>query len=185
MHLTEASTRTARPASRQAHIRAPRREDGAGVWALVQDTAGLDDNSMYCNLLQCTHFAATCALAEIDGEVVGWMSGYIPPETPDVLFVWQVCVSERARGQGLARRLIASVLTRDVCAGVRVVHSTITKDNAASWALFGSIAESLDADLNRQPHFKRDDHFDGQHETEYLVSIGPFERTALPLRNAA
>lgn len=175
----------AQPASRPARIRAPRREDGAGVWALVQETAGLDDNSMYCNLLQCTHFAATCALAEIDGVPVGWVSGYIPPETPDVLFVWQVCVSERARGQGLARRLIASVLARDVCSDVRFVHSTITRDNEASWALFGSIAESLDADLDRQKHFERDDHFDGRHETEYLVSIGPFERAALFLRDAA
>ena len=90
MPVTEVSTRQSPPTGAKAQIRAPRREDGAGVWDLVQDTAGLDDNSMYCNLLQCTHFAATCALAEIDGEVVGWMSGYIPPESPDVLFVWQV-----------------------------------------------------------------------------------------------
>jgi L-2,4-diaminobutyric acid acetyltransferase len=185
MHLIDVSTRKTLPTGRKAHIRKPRPEDGAAVWALVQDTAGLDDNSMYCNLLQCSHFAATCALAEIDGAVVGWMSGYIPPEDPDVLFVWQVCVSESARGQGLARRLIGSVLARDVCSDVSAVHSTITKDNEASWALFGSIAESLDADLNRQPHFKRDDHFDGQHETEYLVSIGPFERDALPMRSVA
>lgn len=185
MPVTEVSTRPSPPASAKARIRAPRREDGAGVWDLVQGTAGLDDNSMYCNLLQCTHFAATCALAEIDGEVVGWMSGYIPPESPDVLFVWQVCVSEKARGQGLARRLIASVLARDVCSNVRRVHSTITNDNAASWALFGSIADALGADLTRQPHFKRDDHFDGRHETEHLVSIGPFERAPLPLRRVA
>ncbi|NDV86777.1 diaminobutyrate acetyltransferase [Aurantimonas aggregata] len=183
MQTTELSRR--KVPSARIHLRAPRRQDGADVWALVQGTAGLDDNSMYCNLLQCTHFAATCALAEIDGAVVGWVSGYIPPETPDVLFVWQVCVSEKARGQGLARRLIASVLARDVCSDVRVVHSTITEANKASWALFGSIADSLEADLNRQPHFERDDHFDGRHETEYLVSIGPFERAALPLRDAA
>jgi L-2,4-diaminobutyric acid acetyltransferase len=183
MQSTEAIPRKIQHAN--ARFRAPQPEDGAAIWALVQDTKGLDDNSMYCNLLQCTHFAATCALAEIDGRVVGWVSGYIPPKAPDVLFVWQVCVSERARGQGLARRLIASVLARDACAGVRVVHSTITQDNAASWALFGAIADSLDADLTRQPHFERDDHFDGRHETEYLVSIGPFERDALSLRDAA
>lgn len=169
----------------QISIRAPRRDDGAAVWKLVRDTAGLDDNSMYCNLLQCSHFASTCALAELDGEVVGWISGYIPPEHPEALFVWQVCVSEKARGRGLARRLITAVLARSVCSAVSRIQSTITKDNTASWALFGSIAERLDADLTRAPHFQRDDHFDGHHETEFLVTIGPFERDALTIRSAA
>jgi L-2,4-diaminobutyric acid acetyltransferase len=166
-------------------IRAPRREDGAGVWQLISDTTSLDDNSMYCNLLQCSHFASTCALAEMDGEIVGWVSGYIPPEHPDTYFVWQVCVAEKARGKGMAKRLINAVLARKVCANVTQVQSTITKDNKPSWALFGSIAETLDADLVRQPHFKRDDHFAGLHDTEFLVTIGPFERAALPVRSAA
>lgn len=166
-------------------IRAPRYEDGSDVWQLVADTASLDDNSMYCNLLQCSHFAATCALAEMDGEIVGWVSGYIPPEHPDTYFVWQVCVAEKARGKGLAKRLINAVLARKACGGVTRVQSTITRDNKPSWALFGSIADTLDTDLARKPHFKRDDHFAGKHETEFLVTIGPFEREVLPVRSAA
>jgi len=185
MHLAAVKTRDAEPLRDRITIRAPRREDGASVWKLVRDTAALDDNSMYCNLLQCSHFASTCALAERDGEVVGWLSGYIPPEHPDVFFVWQVCVSEAARGKGLARRLINSVLVRGVCADVTRIQSTITSANKPSWALFGSIAERLDADLVRQPHFRRDDHFDGLHDTEFLVTIGPFEREALTMRSAA
>jgi L-2,4-diaminobutyric acid acetyltransferase len=121
----------------------------------------------------------------MDGEIVGWVSGYIPPEHPDTYFVWQVCVAEKARGKGMAKRLINAVLARKVCAGVTQVQSTITKDNKPSWALFGSIADTLDADLVRQPHFKRDDHFAGLHDTEFLVTIGPFERAALPVRSAA
>ena len=166
-------------------IRSPRREDGATVWQLVADTASLDDNSMYCNLLQCSHFASTCAIAEIDGEVVGWLSGYIAPEHPDTYFVWQVCVAENARGRGLAKRLINAVLARRVCADIRRIQSTITSDNRPSWALFGSVAETLAADLVRQPYFRRDDHFAGRHDTEFLVTIGPFERETLPLREVA
>ncbi|WMT87288.1 diaminobutyrate acetyltransferase [Pelagibacterium sp. 26DY04] len=166
-------------------IRSPRREDGAAVWQLVADTASLDDNSMYCNLLQCSHFASTCAVAEMDGEIVGWISGYIPPEHPDTYFVWQVCVAEKARGRGLAKRLINAVLARRVCADVRRIQSTITSDNKPSWALFSSVAETLEADLARQAHFKRDTHFAGKHDTEFLVTIGPFEREALPVRSAA
>lgn len=178
--------RNARPESPPLpSIRAPRREDGAAVWQLVADTAGLDDNSMYCNLLQCSHFAATCALAERGGAVVGWVSGYIPPEHPETYFVWQVCVAAEARGQGLAKRLIAAVLARPACAEVKTVQSTITRDNAASWALFGAIAETLDAEMIRAPHFRREDHFAGRHETEFLVTIGPFARDGLAVRSAA
>ncbi|HEY8594350.1 MAG TPA: diaminobutyrate acetyltransferase [Devosiaceae bacterium] len=155
-------------------IRRPAASDGPAVWQLVKQSGSLDENSMYCNLLQCTHFAQTCAIAEIGGEVAGWLSGYIPPEEPDVLFVWQVCVSSRLRGQGIARRLVDDVLSRRVCSAVTSIHSTITLDNDPSWALFGSIAEGLDANLHSEPHFTTEKHFDGAHDTEHLVMIGPF-----------
>lgn len=157
-------------------IRKPSAEDGLGVAALIRATPALDDNSLYCNLLQCTHFAATCAIAERDGEIVGWMSGYIPPDMPETLFVWQVCVGEAGRGQGLGGRLIGAVLMRPACARVRKIACTITPDNAASWALFGSVARKLGAPLRHVEHFTRNDHFGGQHDSELAVTIGPFDR---------
>lgn len=159
-------------------IRAPRDRDGPRVWQLVADTASLDGNSVYCNLLQCSHFAGTCAIAERDGEILGWLSGYIPPSDPDTYFVWQVCTAAGARGRGLGKRLIAEVLARDVCKGVTRIQSTITDDNVPSWGLFRSIAAAQDAAMSRKPHFTRDDHFDGRHDTEFLVTIGPIRREA-------
>ena len=79
------------------------------VWDLIAANPALDGNSLYANLLQCSHFAETCALAEQNGTLVGWMSGYRPPEQPDTLFVWQICVSEAARGQGLGKRLAVTI----------------------------------------------------------------------------
>jgi len=166
-------------------LRAPRDADGSEIWRLISESGSLDENSMYCNLLQCTHFASTCAVAELEGEVVGWVSGYIPPEQPDTLFIWQVCVGEKARGRGLAKKLIRSVLSRQVCDDVIRIQSTITDDNDASWALFGSIAKGLDTELSRREHFEEEEHFDGEHDTEYLVSIGPFERDVIDVRSAA
>lgn len=159
--------------------RRPRKADGTRVWELVDRIAGLDDNSTYCNLLQCTHFADTCALAESSGRVLGWMSAYRPPTQADALFVWQVAVDARARGRGVARRLMRDVLARDACRGVRWLHSTITRDNAASWALFSAVARDLGTALMHDPYFERDAHFDSEHATEHLVRIGPFDRTAL------
>jgi L-2,4-diaminobutyric acid acetyltransferase len=157
-----------------ATIRRPHGTDGSRIWSLIEATPALDGNSLYCNLLQATHFAATCAIAEMDGRPVGWLSAYIPPDHPDTLFVWQVCVGSAARGQGLGRRLIADVLARPVCGGVTTLQCTITEDNDPSWALFGGVARRLDAQMRQVEHFKRDEHFNGQHDSEYAVSIGPF-----------
>ncbi len=156
-------------------IRVPHASDGPRVWRLVTDTGALDNNSLYSNLLQCSHFAATCALAEMDGEIVAWMSGYMPPNQPDTLFVWQICVADAARGHGLGQELIAAVLARPENAGLRHVECTITPSNAASWSLFHKVADNLNADLKSQPHFLSETHMDWQHESELRVIIGPFE----------
>lgn len=178
-------TRPQRPPQAMVAIRPPRASDGAAVWRLIRETEALDDNSLYCNLLQCSHFSATCAVAEMQGEVVGWMSGYVPPDQAGTLFVWQICVGEPARGHGLAKRLVADVLARPDCDDVRHIECTITDDNSASWALFEGIARQLGARLSRRCHFSRDLHFDGLHDSEFQVTIGPFDRAAAAIPVAA
>lgn len=148
--------------------------DGARIWRLIGETSALDDNSLYCNLLQATHFSATCAIAEKDGQVIGWLSGYIPPEHPDTYFVWQICVSDAARGQGLGYRLIADVLARPTCQAVSTLQCTITADNEPSWALFRGVASRLNAQMRQIELFEKDAHFAGLHDSELAVSIGPF-----------
>lgn len=156
-------------------IAAPRAEDGADVHDLIAACPPLDGNSLYANLLQCTHFARTCALARRGGDAVGWISGYRLPERADTYFLWQVAVHESARGEKLAKRLLADIFARPSCDGVRFLETTITPDNDASWALFRSIARWLGAPLNDSVFFDRDVHFRGRHASEVLVRIGPFE----------
>ncbi|WP_248304453.1 diaminobutyrate acetyltransferase [Breoghania sp. L-A4] len=160
--------------ARALTLRPPESSDGAAVWQLISDCGPLDDNSMYCNLLQCDHFADTCVVAELDGEIVGWVSAYRLPSDPEVLFVWQVAVSEAARGRGVAKKMLLELLARKSCDGVRRLKTTITRDNAASWALFNRIADMMDAPLDSDAHFVRDEHFEGRHATEYMVTIGAF-----------
>lgn len=155
------------------NLRAPAAEDGAAVYELIAQCPPLDTNSMYCNLLQCTHFSATSVAAELNDDIVGFISGYIQPDQPDTLFIWQVAVGEKARGQGLAGRMLKDILARTACDEVKFIETTITPDNRASWALFESLAKKLDAELNHSVMFDRQQHFAGQHETEMLVRIGP------------
>lgn len=178
-----AETIEAKPLAKTAPItfRTPSDEDGAAVWALIRACKPLDENSLYCNLIQCDHFRDTCILAEIEGQVVGWISAYRVPSDPDTLFVWQVAVSDRARGRGLGRKMLFELLEREACDGVMRLQTTITPDNKASWGLFRGFARRLGARLTDEPHYTREDHFQGRHATEHMVTI----RLAEALRLAA
>ncbi|MGJ8670369.1 MAG: diaminobutyrate acetyltransferase [Oceanococcus sp.] len=156
-------------------LRPPRAEDGANLHKLVARCTPLDENSLYCNLLQASHFSDTAVAAEQNGELLGFVSGYRIPARPDTFFLWQVAVDEQGRGQGLARRMIQHILSRTQNADLRFLETTITPDNEASWALFRSFAAAINADLNHQLHFSREQHFDGQHADEHLLRIGPFK----------
>ncbi|MFW2542410.1 diaminobutyrate acetyltransferase [Primorskyibacter sp. 2E107] len=152
-------------------FRKPVREDGAAIWSLISDCKPLDENSMYCNLLQADHFRDTCVVAELDGEIVGWVSGYLLPNDAETLFVWQVAVSSAARGRGVGGRMLSHLFDRVEREGVRRIQTTITRDNDASWALFTGFAERQDGLIDDQAHFTRDTHFDGLHATEHMVTI--------------
>lgn len=152
-------------------LRKPRATDGAAVWDLVRQCAPLDENSMYCNILQCDHFRDTCVLAEADGRAVGWISGHMPPSEPGAFFIWQVAVSERARGQGLGGRMLRHLIAREECAEAARLKTTITETNAASWALFEGFADHIGGRLSRRPIYLRDEHLDGRNPTEHLVII--------------
>lgn len=160
-------------------VRPPAAPDAPGVHALIAECPPLDVNSAYCNLLQCDHFAATSALAERGGAPCAFVSGYLMPGRDEVLFVWQVAVHERARGQGLAVRLVRDILEREACASVRFVHTTVTPDNTASRRMFGKLADALDTRLAVRRGFERGLHLPGTGEDEELLVIGPFRPPAL------
>ena len=174
MSLNIIGSDTSRRRSETLTLRTPEPQDGSNIWQLIRDCGPLDDNSMYCNLLQCDHFADTCVVAELDNEIVGWVSAYLLPAEPDTLFVWQVAVAEKARGMGVAKKMLSHLLARACCADVSSLKTTITRDNKASWALFNGFADKMDAPLASTAHFERDEHFEGRHATEYMVTIGAF-----------
>lgn len=159
-------------------LREPEPTDGSEIWELVRECKPLDENSMYCNLIQCDHFSDTCVLAEIEGKPVGWVSGHVIPSDPETLFIWQVAVSEDARGMGLGSLMLKEALQREACADVNKIQTTITSDNDASWALFRKFAEECGTDLDTEAYYEKDEHFNGQSKTENLVTIPLAEELA-------
>lgn len=170
---SHASARSVRSKGQGFRLRKPVATDGPAVTALIAACPPLDVNSAYCNLLQCTDFANFCIVAEKDGQLIGWVSGYRPPSTPQDFFVWQVAVAAAARGQQLAGRMIEALLARPETAGITHLVTTVTDDNRASWALFEGLARKWQVQLSKSARFERDAHFAGAHATEWQARIGP------------
>ena len=158
-------------------MRTPTVSDGAAMWALLTQ-AGLDRNSPYAYLLVCTDFAATSLVAEDADGLVGAVAAYRPPPRPQAVFVWQVGVAERARGQGLARRMLHELLEVPGNADATELTATVTPDNEPSLRLFRGLARELGVDCTEHPRFLAE-HFPpgaGDHEPEDELVIGPLVR---------
>ncbi|AWB65120.1 diaminobutyrate acetyltransferase [Saccharobesus litoralis] len=155
-------------------LRQPTIDDGADVFYLVQRCPPLDNNSSYCNFLQCSHFSTTSVAALQEGKLVGFISAYILPQQPDTLFVWQIAIDKSLRGQGMAPKMVKHILERPTCSDVRFIETTITPDNQSSWRVFEKLASQLESDLKHDVFLDKDQHFNGQHESEALVRIGPY-----------
>lgn len=155
-------------------VRKPCTEDGIYAARLVTRCPPLDQNSAYCYLLQCSQFAETSAIAEMDGTVVGFVSGHQVPNSPEALFIWQVAVAEEARGRGLGREMMLDILRRPSSRNFTQLLATATDDNLPSRKMFQSLAAALKTNINQSIMFDRDIHFAGAHESETLLTIGPF-----------
>lgn len=156
------------------HMRKPSASDGFAVHELIARCPPLDPNSVYCNLLQCSHFANTAVLVEVNGELAAFMSGYVKPGDPQVLFVWQVAVAEAWRGYGLAGRMLDELVDRPELKSISFLETSITPSNEASAGLFRRFAEKRRASLTTSILFSQAEHFAGRHDDEVLFRIGPF-----------
>lgn len=156
-------------------FRNPTAKDGPAVHALIERCPPLDTNSLYANLLQCSHFADSCVLAEQAGALVGWISGYRPPHEPDALFVWQVAVAPEARGQNLGVRMLDALFQMPAAFDATRLITTVTPSNQPSRAMFARFAEIHGCQMEARAYFDRDSHLGGLHESEELISIGPLD----------
>ncbi|HWU08289.1 MAG TPA: diaminobutyrate acetyltransferase [Streptomyces sp.] len=174
--MTAAPADFARARSEFLSIDTPRVEDGAAIWRIARDSEVLDLNSSYSYLLWCRDFAATSVVArDENGDPIAFVTGYIRPDRPGTLVVWQVAVDRAHRGKGLAATLLDALTTRVASdQGLSSVETTVTPDNAASDRLFTSFAQRHDVPLEREVLFDGALFPEGTHLPEVLYRIGPF-----------
>lgn len=155
-------------------LRRPTLEDGPALWRIARDSEVLDLSSSFTYLLWCRDFAATSIVATVGGEPGGFVTGYLRPDRPDTLMVWQVAVDAEYRGHQLARRMLDQLVDQLPDGYITHMETTITPDNEASDALFSSFAAARGARVEREPVFPAE-LFPDDHETELLYRIGPLD----------
>lgn len=153
----------------------PKKENAKDIFSLVKKTKVLDLNSEYLYLLQTTHFDEYCCIAIVEEKIVGFVSGYIHPKDKDIYFVWQVGVDASMRGQGLASKMILSILNRENLKDINYIETTISPSNNSSQRVFEKLTKELNVDLEKKVMFTIDDFCDG-HEAEVLYKIGPIKK---------
>lgn len=154
-------------------LRPPRLEEGAAMWSLARDSQRLDLNTPYAYMLWARDFHATTLVADVDDEIVGFVTGFWRPEAPGTLMVWQIAVAEEHRGHGIAGRMLDALVEQT---GAETLETTITRANEASVRLFAAFAERFGAehtvrDLFVEEHFPDDDDW----QAELLHRISPLQ----------
>lgn len=156
--------------ARGIEIGVPTPADGVDMWRLAVESQVLDANARYAYVLWCRDFARTSVVARRDGRALGYVTGYMRPDAPSTVVVWQVCVDAAAQGEGLAGRMLDAVY--DGAPGADRMETTITPDNDSSIRLFTSFAKRRGVPIERSELFGRELLGDG-HEPEDLYRIGP------------
>jgi len=155
-------------------FRTPTVKDAGKIWELVRDCRPLDLNSPYLYLMLCLHFPKTCLVAENESGITGFVSAYHPPESPEILFIWQIAVDEKARGQGVAKQLLRELFNEKRRGEIKYLNFTISPTNKASMKLFQSWAQELELEMKEINVLSQNLFPAGNdHEEEVLYQIGP------------
>ncbi|RAI89557.1 diaminobutyrate acetyltransferase [Paenibacillus pabuli] len=126
-------------------FRKPSTKDGANIWRLAKESKLLDLNSPYCYIMLCDLFKGTCAVAELDEEIVGFVSAFRIVERPATLFIWQITVAESYRGKGIGLSLLQQICMREENSKIQIVETTISPSNVPSLSLFRKFAENMES----------------------------------------
>lgn len=156
------------------HFRKPTVNDGKEMFRIVRESKVLDVNSEYSYLMWAEYFQESSILAIDKDEVVGFITGLIPPDQNDTLFIWQVAVDGRYKGHGLATHLIEQLFKRVKSnKSIDYIEATVTPSNIPSRRLFEGVANKNKTKCIVSECFTEDQFSEQGHEAEFKFRIGP------------
>ena len=162
------------------NIRNVKLEDIKEVYRLLAENrpyVGL--NSRYTYFLLAKDFSDTCVVAEHDGKIVAFSSGYVSPSRPDTFFNWETVVHRDYRGHSLQKRML---LHQIKISKAEYFEGTVNPSNKISKRNFCELAELLNTKCEKRTLFNEEDFDNDGHEAEVLYRIGPISQNqrALP-----
>lgn len=160
--------------NKDVSFRKPTVNDGAQMFKIVENSGVLDVNSPYSYLMWGKYFNETSIVAEVNGEIIGFISGLIQPDAPETIFVWQIAIDEKYRGNGLALTSLNNLIKQVKHKNITHLEATITPSNIPSNRLFTKLATKLGTDHRVYPCFEEKHFPDGDFEEELTYRIGPF-----------
>ncbi|SFL55199.1 L-2,4-diaminobutyric acid acetyltransferase [Paenibacillus sp. 1_12] len=92
-------------------------------------------HNLYVYWMLENYYASTCKVVEIDNEIIGFVSG-MPSADKLSLFIWQICIHQDYRNQGIATLLLDSSIFSAREKGYQFMDLTISKGNMASQMFF-------------------------------------------------
>lgn len=113
----------------------------------------------------------TSVLAEVDGEIAGFVSAYLLPYDAETLFVWRVEAPGADRIPGLGSLMIGHLMRQDICRHVTRVQTVLTQDDAPGWALFRRFSRWQGTTMRIQPFITQALEPMKRHEAESLITI--------------
>lgn len=161
------------------HIRNVKLDDVKEVYKLLMANrpyVGL--NSRYTYFLLARDFSDTCVVAEHNGKIIAFSSGYVPPSRPDTFFNWETVVHRNYRGHNLQKRML---LHQIEITNAEYFEGTVNPSNIISKRNFCELAELLNAKCEERTLFDEEDFENDGHEAEVLYRIGPISQNQLQI----
>ena len=153
------------------NIRTCTPDDLQRVSRFVESCPPLERHTGFTYWVTFNFWGDTCFVATEGDEIVGYASGVGAGTSPDLIYIWQVGVAERYRGNGLSRRLISKVAEAAREKGFRRANVSIAPDNAASLSAFRRVAADLGHELEAAGEVSFRDP-EGHSVEEVLYSFG-------------
>ena len=97
------------------------------------------------------HFHATSLVAERDGDLAGFLVGFMSPSLPDAAYIHFVGVHPQFHGNGLARALYQRFFELAAADGRRVVRAVTAPGNTQSIAFHTAMGFTVTALTTRRP----------------------------------
>jgi len=146
------------------HIRHPQQEDYYRIITVVNDWWGGRSMTGMLPKLFFIHFRDTSFIAEVDGEIIGFLVGFLSQTYPEEAYVHFLGVHPNFRKQGVALTLYEHFLNEVRKRGrktVRLVTVTVNKESIAFHLHIGFEIEPQETKIDGIPFYQNYDGLGG------------------------